>query len=257
MERMMQSQYVFWGGSLIMFVFSLSVVAFIAFYKSRLAKIRKEETEYLLNATMELENKERKRIAADLHDSICGDLGAIRNYLAILEQGNFDDSAKAIIYEIKESVSTVLQNTKEISYNMMPPLIETFGLAAAVEEYIRRIRKMHAVELQLRCASNGTMGLCPLAAYEIYRILQELLTNTLKYGDVTWVVIEITDHTDWIFINITDDGKPFLIKEQLRLAEGLGVKNIFSRLSYIDGHLQQFPRQNGNELNLQVPKQHI
>ena len=172
-------EYLFWFGTAVMVVFSFAVVAFIAYYRLRLAKIKKDEAEFLLRASLEIESRERKRIAADLHDSVCGDLSAIRNYLAVLEQEETTNAAGTLIKEIKDNVDTVLNSAKAISYNMMPPMIESSGLVAALEEYVKRIQKLTETKIELEYSCKK-LGLDANTAYELYRIIQELFNNTLK-----------------------------------------------------------------------------
>jgi len=238
-----------------MVFFGFAVVGFIAYYRLRLVKIKKDEAEFLLKASLEIEGRERKRIAADLHDSVCGDLSAIRNYLAVLEQEESTTAACALIKEIKDNVDSVLTNTKAISYNMMPPMIESSGLVAALEEYVKRIQKLTEIKIELEYTCKK-LGLDANTAYELYRIIQEIFNNTLKYSKAGHIKLTLLGDAANVRIDITDDGVPFLIREHLRSSTGMGIKNIYSRLNYISARLHQHPQNSGNHLQIIIKLPH-
>lgn len=248
-------EYLFWFGTSVMVLFGCAVAGFVAFYSSRLSRIKKEEAEFLLKASLEIEGRERRRIAADLHDSVCGDLSAIRNYLAVLEQEETTASAGALIKEIRDNVDIVLSNTKAISYNMMPPMIESSGLVAALEEYVKRLRGLTEIKIELTYSCKK-LGLTESTAYELYRIIQEIFNNTLKYGQASHLYLSLQSDQSSVSINIKDDGNPFVIKEHLRSSTGMGIKNIYSRISYIGAELLQQPVEKGNHLQINIKLPH-
>lgn len=244
-----QVKYFFWVGTTVMIIFGVAVIGFIGFYRKRLFRIKKEETEFLLKSSLELESKERRRLAADLHDSVCGDLSAIRNYLAILElqQDSINVTGKALIQEIKENINVVLQNTKAIISNMMPPLIETSGFIPALEDHICRLNKISEIAFELTY-NERNLSLSDKVSYELYRIFQELFSNMIKYGNVNKVTISFVQDNAKIIIAIVDDGTPFSFKTMVHESSGIGIKNIYARLNVIRGHISQFPMENGNHL---------
>lgn len=99
----------------------------------------------MLNISLESEKKERKRIASDLHDSISGDLSAVQNYITYLHNNESDSFKKEIFQEVELALHNTLKNIQAISYNLMPPMLESLGIVSTLKSYFERIRKWNNV----------------------------------------------------------------------------------------------------------------
>src|SRR5690625_5802132 len=100
-----------------MFFLALGVLLFVVLYRNKLHKIKRRESEQILEASIESERRERKRIAMDLHDGISGDLSAIQNYIAILHRKEKDHSKIVIFQEVEEALAHTLQDRKSTRLN--------------------------------------------------------------------------------------------------------------------------------------------
>jgi signal transduction histidine kinase len=134
MEKNNEIDLIYWIGTAVMLVFGFGLIYLSLFYNTYIIKIKRKEAELLLKASLESEKKERERIAADLHDSVSSDLSAIRNYLAVILKSEQDDARIAVFTDLKEGVETAIENTRTISYRLMPPLLEKMGLVAALDD---------------------------------------------------------------------------------------------------------------------------
>lgn len=130
----------FWLGTFIMLSLTFSVLFITVMYQKKVHKMRQKESENLLQASLDSEKKERKRIASDLHDGVSGDINAIRNYIAILNKREQDPYNKSILEEVTEALNNTLNNIQEISYNLMPPLLGTSGLVPTLKDYFDRVK---------------------------------------------------------------------------------------------------------------------
>ena len=241
MERTTEIHSVLWLGTGIMLFLAFGLIFLVLFYQNYFARMKRKEAEQLLFVSLESEKNERKRIAADLHDSVSGDLVAIRNYLVILKKNEGLDGS--VFDELQEGVENALQNTRQVSYKLMPPLLDTFGLAAAVKDYFERLSQKTAVAFTI---NNGEQPqLADEISYELFRVIQELATNMLKYGNVKSCQVIIEGKRD-IAVNIIDDGTPFHFHRALEQSSGTGLKNIASRLKVIGATLEQKEKSNGN-----------
>ena len=243
----------FWIGTAIMLLMTLLVVFATIMYQKKLHKIKQEESENLLKASIESEKRERKRIASDIHDGISGDLNAIRNYVTFLDQKEKDTNNKPVFHEIKSALDNVLTEVQDISYNLMPPTLEDLGLVPTLEEYFNKISKWNNITVTSSYYSKD-IPISASDAYEVYRIIQELISNSIKHGNSSNVDCSFQESDDKIEINIADNGIPFDYYESLKNASGMGLKNILSRTKLINASLIQVPAKKGNKIQIQLKK---
>jgi signal transduction histidine kinase len=256
MENGAQIKYFFGIGTLVMLLTVLAVIVFVILHRNKLVKMRKNEAEYLLKVSREFDTRERKKIAADLHDSVCGDLSAIKNYIAILEGQITDARHRLILSEIKENMNMVLVNAKTISYNLMPPLLESSGFVAALDNYITGIRRMHGI--QIRMSTNLPQGVLSTSqAYEAFRITQELFSNMLRHGQANTVEVVLKSVNNGFIIEINDDGKEYSLEEKAKSSPGMGLRNIYYRITLLKGNITQQYYQNSNHVQIVIPIQNV
>lgn len=145
MEHQKSLKFVFFIGAIIVAISILCIILLITIYRNKLYKIKRKESESLLNISLESEKKERKRIASDLHDSISGDLSAVQNYITYLHNNESDSFKKEIFQEVELALHNTLKNIQAISYNLMPPMLESLGIVSTLKSYFERIRKWNNV----------------------------------------------------------------------------------------------------------------
>ncbi len=245
MENETGLKYFFWIGTSIMVVMTLLVVFVTIMYQKKMHKIKQSESENLLNASLESEKRERKRIASDFHDGITGDLNAIRNYITFLDQNETNPINKPVLEEIKTALSIMVKDVQDISYNLMPPLLDTLGLIATLNDYFERVRKWNVIRVTFKYYQND-VPVSSSDGYELYRIIQELISNMIKHGKINSVDFAIENNNNRIEIKITDDGIPFDFYESLKETTGMGLKNIISRTKHVGALLTQTPADKGN-----------
>lgn len=236
-----------------MLLMGLGIIFLVLSYQNYFSKIKRKEAELLLKASLESEKKERVRIAADLHDSVSSDLSAIRNYLIHLTNTESDSSKKELFQELNEGVATAIENTRMISYNLMPPLLATSGLIPTFEDYFDRLRKSSTVLFESDFVVSN-LKISSEISYELYRIIQEFTTNMLKYGRSNSCKIKVYEWDENLCIEFSDDGTPYNFNEALARSKGTGLKNINSRIKVINAVLSQKPSAIGNHFLITLKK---
>ncbi|UUC43957.1 sensor histidine kinase [Flavobacterium cerinum] len=254
MEKTEEIRIVFWLGTLGMLFLAFGLLSLVLYYQNHFYRMKRKETELLLKTSLETEKNERRRIAADLHDSVSGDLNAIRNYLTILQRSNTTIENREIFDEIRTGVEMAIENTRKVSYNLMPPLLEIYGLVTALDDYLEGLKKKTEINFQVT-STEEEFKLAPPVAYELFRIIQEFTTNMIKYGKVTEATVSLELIDTFFTIKLRDNGIPFNFTELLATSKGTGVKNINSRLKIIGADFLQQETETGNSFTITLKKE--
>jgi len=246
---------VFWIGTFVMLFLVFGLLFLATFYQRQFAKIKQMEAELLLKTALESEKKERQRIAKDLHDSVQGDISAIRNYCALLSKKVTDGPEQELIETIINALQQTAENTRLISYKLMPPMLETTGFCAAVLDYFEKLTQSTGKLFSIQ-ADFSELIIPSEQAYELFRIVQEFTQNMLKYGSISECKLVLYETDNGLIIEIVDDGIPFDFKTSYAQSKGSGLSNIKSRLASIDAILNQKQVVAGNHFIITLEKNH-
>jgi signal transduction histidine kinase len=187
---------------------------------------------------LESEEKERTRIAKELHDGIGQKMSAARMNLSSLAN-NQDTQPKEQQQALSNIIQLVDESCKElraVSHSMMPLDLLNKGLPQAVNAFLSKIEPsvlkttFHFEGFEKRLDSNRETIL--------YRILQECVNNTLKHAAASQLDIALIQDTDGISITIEDNGKGFLPEQYQDQNEGIGLQNIRSRVHFLKGTIE-------------------
>jgi len=226
-----------WLGTAIIFISVLSVILIVIIHRNRILNIKEQESTAKLNAALDAEKQERFRIASNLHDGVSGDLNAVRNYIAIMSGKFTNPDAIELLAEMEVAIKNAAENIQNISYNLMPPMLESHGLIPTLQSYLARIRKSHNITIT-EAFTTDPVNIPTPDAYEIYRILQELISNAIEHGKAKHLEMAVTRFKKDMLFMITDDGSKFNIQEKLQNSTGMGLKNISARLLKLKSKLE-------------------
>jgi signal transduction histidine kinase len=224
-------------GTGVMVFFVLGLVLLVISYQRHFFKMKQQEAEAMLKATLETEKRERERIAADLHDSVQGDLSAIRIYLNVLSRRITAEEDREVVKEIRDGVEAALENTRTISHNLMPPLLEAEGLVASVKAYVTGVCQRAGMEVIAEGAISGRLQ--PSQEYQVFRAVQELAANCIKYSGASSVSFRFREEENKVEIVMEDNGTPFDFYASREASKGAGLRNITSRLEAAGAVLKQ------------------
>lgn len=230
----------------IIFMFAAGIILLLFFHFSQKKFIKQElekkdlelqHNKLLLNATLEVQEKERKRIAQDLHDDISSKLNIISINSHLLSIGGLtkekQDEVTGIIIGLS---SKVLENSRRIAHNLFPPVFDKFGIHAAILELCKEFNTLENINITY----ENTIEFDPAESEKhmhVFRILQELLNNSIRHGKATNVSIRFDGNTGATTCYYKDNGLGFDTQDPEN-KKGLGMKNIESRINYLKGSFE-------------------
>lgn len=223
---------------------AVTLVIFYYFSNKKITKnlLQKKELEIryekdLTHAIISSQEKERVRIAQDLHDDISSKLSVVSLNIHLLD---FDNLTRVEYNELKNKiinlVNTTAESARQISHDLLPPVLEKFGLHAAIDALCSEINMSKTV--QVSYANNLYFAKAEDEKnLHIFRILQELINNSIKHGESTHIDIVFKGKDGKNTCIYKDNGKGFSLNDDA-MKGGLGLRNIRSRVELINGTLK-------------------
>ncbi|MDP4267706.1 MAG: PAS domain-containing protein [Bacteroidota bacterium] len=214
---------------------------------------RKHLEQQILNTIIITEEKERKRIAEDLHDFFGPLLSGIMLYVDEISSDNVTVTEKKKLKRylkgiIHEAVGTI----RTISNNIMPNVLNDWGLVDAIKSFCHKINLYNTIELNID-DNIGDKRYNSTIEIIIYRIIIELINNTIKHAKAGKIQIVLRDEDNLMRIRYMDDGKGFSLKKIIN-NPGMGLNNINNRLKSINGKiLIVTERKEGVKINIDIP----
>ena len=193
-------------------------------------------TKQLLESTED----ERKRIASDLHDSISHEL---LNLKSIFKQ----DFAT-----VNTKIDSIINDIRGISRNLHPVMFDKIGLEPNIEQLVERIQQQNDFMVSTEINYKGSLNSAD--ELQIYRIIQEALTNIIKYAKAHAGKITMMENKDNILVEIKDNGNGFNVKEALNSGKSFGLHNIIERSRVIGGEAQIQSSAEGTIINIKIKK---
>ncbi|MFX0556953.1 tetratricopeptide repeat protein [Maribacter sp. CXY002] len=210
------------------------------FYRQR-QKLRSKEILALQNqqevvkleALIDGEEKERNRLAQDLHDGINGDLAVIKYKISSLETNKFSEREKKYYLDAISMLDNAVEQVRRISHNLAPPSLHNFDLIEAIQQFCSKQNASNSLNISFQYFGNRLV-LKKEIETAIYRIIQELLNNSIKHANATEALVQLNTHEDKLIITVEDNGKGF---DASISANGIGLQNIKSRVNFLKANL--------------------
>ncbi len=233
-------------GTLGMLVLTIGLILFIIFhqrkvirYQLRLQQMEQQQQQILLNASIRLQEEERQRLAADLHDDAGPLLATARLYL----NENLVNQDKATqlqsIYQARQILDDTIQLIRNISHSLMPPTLKNFGLESAINDMFQKISGSGQINASSRFHEYKDR-LKPEKELIVYRVLQELVNNILKHSNSSFIHLTQNIQNGSCLLRLHHDGRGIVQTDFEKLNKsniGLGLKNISSRLKVAHGNI--------------------
>jgi signal transduction histidine kinase len=185
--------------------------------------------------SIEIEYKERKRIAADLHDGLGSILSSIVLFVKLIEKDYSKKNISSNLEQVKQLADMALENLEAAINNLNPSILEKYGLIKSIEILCDKINDIGKVNCTIN-ASNFDMKITKNMEINIYRICNELIHNTLKHANASEIKIDFKSIKKRMYFYYRDNGKGFnpdLISSNKK--EKMGLKNMISRVESFDG----------------------
>ncbi len=240
LERKNILNWILIGSATILFIISLLIYRnYTQKQKLQQQRINELETEKQLTATeavLKGEEKERTRLAKDLHDGLGGMLSGIKYSLNTMKENLIMTPDNAQTFERSmDMLDHSIKEMRRVAHNMMPEALVKFGLDTALEDFCKDINLSGV--LQVEYQSIGMEGpVEQTTAITIYRIVQELLNNVIRHASAKNAIVQVSKTDQVISITVEDDGKGF-DTAILNGTKGIGWHNIQSRVEYLKGKL--------------------
>lgn len=252
-------------GTLGMLVLTIGLILFVIFhqrkvirYQLRLQQMEQNQQKILLNASIRLQEEERQRLAADLHDDAGPLLATARLYL----NENLVNQDKATqlqsIYQARQILDDTIQLIRNISHSLMPPTLKNFGLESAINDMFQKISGSGQINASSRFHEYKDR-LKPEKELIVYRVVQELINNILKHSNSSFIHLTQNMQNGSCLLRLHHDGRGIVQADFEKLNKsniGLGLKNISSRLKVAQGNIlfEKDASQTYYKVTIEIPK---
>jgi signal transduction histidine kinase len=175
--------------------------------------------------------KERSRMASDLHDEVGPLLSAVKLRIGSLDVSEADEED---VEKTNQQIDNLIKRMREISFDLMPTSLIRKGFTAALSEFIEYCSKSSELKINFQFAD---IRLSQSQAINMYRIIQEIIHNTIKHAEASELLIELRQEEENVVLATRDNGKGFNYDEKTNEAKGQGLRNLFSRTEIIGGKM--------------------
>lgn len=206
----------------------------------------------LLHATITSQEEERKRIGSDLHDEVGSALSTLRIYIQKFTEENPVANTTEFSTQSKSMIDSIITNTRNISHDLSPITGGAYSIMDALEDLCSQVNLSGKPEISLSVSREDILSqLDPNHALALYRVIRELIKNTITHAQANSIIIDITEEDGQFLILYKDDGKG-MVKTMRH--KGMGMNNIESRLNMIGANynINTAPGK-GFEISIRVP----
>lgn len=215
--------------SLLIAIIIIFFVVSIILYHRRYIQLQRER----IVAEISILENERKRMAADLHDSMGPLLSTIKLNLHSINVT--DEPDIKIIEKSGKYIDEVIHGLRQISHNLLPATLERKGLTEALHEFIRQISDKKLLDIHFR--TSGQINIEQEKEIHVFRIIQEITHNTLKHAQATQLQIVLSREDGFFLVLVKENGIGFDIKKAKTESTGLGMKSLAIRTDILNGSL--------------------
>lgn len=239
---------------LISFALLLVLSLFIWWRRNAIQKVRLKDAQIrqmaqeheieVLNSLVEGEEKERSRIAKELHDGVNGMLTAIK---LNVEEGQVENGTS-----LGEMVERTMAEVRNISHNLMPANLLQFGLPDALRDYTDQIRQSGKLDVDLVCL-NLEERLKRTVELSVYRIVQELMNNIVRHSGATQALIQLSREGDMLYLTVEDNGRGF---SPATGSTGIGLQSLNERVQILNGKMEfESSKEMGTSVHIEIQLQ--
>ena len=208
----------------------------------------------VMNAVLKGQEQERKRLGAELHDGIGQVLSAIALQVSQVREEVLDNDVKSFtedLSSLNDNLQEAIREVRNISHDLMPEVLESFGLKEAVNQICSNIHDRSGIDIVFDHVDLDSRY-DELIEVNLFRIAQELLNNIQKHASCNKVFVSLIDHGKSLNLTVEDDGIGFNVEGA---SSGIGLSNVISRVSSMNGQIDIESAENsGTLVNIDVPK---
>ena len=227
----------------IIIILLLLLIAIIMAYRSYQHKqiaarsmLKQKSEKRVLDAVIKTEIRERKRFAEELHDAMGALLSTLKLYINELgDKNNNEKEREELLIQSNSLLDEAITNARSIAHNIMPASIKENGLEFSLRSLVEKINASGQIAIKFN-TSGLQQHYEEVIELSVYRVLTEMINNTLKHAEASSVSISLLEKNNKLLVNYKDNGKGFDYKTTLASGKrGLGLKNILSRIGMMGG----------------------
>ena len=201
-------------------------------YIDRLNRQRQLLNKRILTAVLRTEEKARSRFSKELHDGLGPLLSSARMSLSALSREERSADQREIIDNTTYVIDEAIRSLREISNNLSPHVLNDFGLARGVQNFIDKSAAMHDVKIRFTTNLRSERFDTDVEVI-LYRVICELINNSLKHAGCSSINLSLSQNGTELALDYTDDGRGF--NPQAMMDCGMGLSNISSRINSLGG----------------------
>lgn len=210
----------------------LAFIAYIVYAVIRQQRLVSKWQQARIAAEIQTLENERKRIAGDLHDELGPMLSAVKMQINHLEPT--DETETAVLEKSSTQIDGIIQRFREISYDLLPNTLVRKGFIKATHEFIGKMKHLHPLTIEFNTCD---FLMPPASEVNLYRVVQEIIQNTIKHARANILKIDIIKTEKKILLQTKDDGIGFTYSEKSLGAKGVGLLSLQSRAQLLGGQL--------------------
>lgn len=190
------------------------------------------------NREIQAAEEERRRIARDLHDETAQDLAALIIQLRTITLEQDPERKRQLSEQLRDGLVEAVEGLRRIARGLRPPALDELGVAGAIEAYARDLGTGAGIPIDVDVA-RGDLPLTPAAQLELYRVIQEALTNAVRHGGGGRISVRLTLLNGYVNAVVEDEGIGFSPELELRRADGgLGIVGMKERARHAGGRVE-------------------
>ncbi|HNQ68030.1 MAG TPA: sensor histidine kinase [Bacteroidales bacterium] len=240
--------------SAIFFAIGLILIRKIFIYMAKMEREKRASEKKYLSVMIQAEDNERKRLAKDLHDGLGPLLSTIKMSLSALKKQKSTPQYTEILNNLDNVILESIKSIRDISNNLNPHVLDNFGLDKAINNFLQKISTTGGISIDYR-SNLKDLRLEQNTESVLYRVLCELINNTLKHANAKKISINLYYDIYSITLNYKDDGKGFEVDNLFKPQEkGTGLYNIYSRINSLKGKIDiQSSHGSGTDVEIKIP----
>jgi signal transduction histidine kinase len=226
-----------WIGILTSISYSLSVffAHLLVRHVERVTQQRRELEKRLMTAVLRTEERQRASFSRELHDGLGPLLSSAKMSLSVLNRNAMDDNSREMLKNTTAAIDEAIRSLREISNNLSPQILNNFGLVRGIKNFVEKVGAMHSVDIIFRTRLGDERFDANIEVI-LYRVVCELVNNSLKHSECKRIIIELNKSGENIVVEYSDNGKGFVIADVETV--GMGLSNIKSRISSLGGKIR-------------------
>lgn len=231
-----------------MLTLAFGIIAFVVFYQKRMLShkllLQEKEKDFqrqLTDASIEVVEQERKRIAANIHDEVMLDLGILKNSLSRVYKNPGDTAlAERVLGESTKVLNDSIDTLRKISYDLMPPFLNRYGFVKAIRQVCHQVKDAYRINIGFSTNAEDLKS-DEKTELQLYRLVKEVLNNVIKHAKASEVHVDMTFNNGLLLTTVSHNGIGITmesVKEFSETGKGIGLKSILSRAQLTDSIVQ-------------------